>query len=168
MSIQYLRSYKEKSIPDRLCRWDFPEELAGTRSYFKIRPSVPIVYTCHGINFPLAISAFFTAASIPPQHGTSMRTTVTLWISLLRMISVSFSELVYRNPASDIRSVSTSVNEIRCGSFRMRKRCNPRQREASHRQSTGRRTGTSLIWTGHWVVCSPWRQVQCVPESLRC
>ena len=92
MSIQYLRSYKEKSIPDRLCRWDFPEELAGTRSYFKIRPSVPIVYTCHGINFPLAISAFFTAASIPPQHGTSMRTTVTLWISLLRMISVSFSE----------------------------------------------------------------------------
>lgn len=77
---------------DRLYRWNFPEELAGTGAYFKIRPSVLIVYTCHGINFPLAISAFFTAASIPPQHGTSIRTTVTLWISLRRMISVSFSE----------------------------------------------------------------------------
>ena len=57
----------------------------------RIFPSMLIVTTCHGMNFPLACSAFFAAISRPPQHGTSIRTMVTLWMSLFRMISVSFS-----------------------------------------------------------------------------
>lgn len=141
MSIQYLRSYKEKSIPDRLCRWDFPEELAGTRSYFKIRPSVPIVYTCHGINFPLAISAFFTAASIPPQHGTSMRTTVTLWDIIIADDLRELLGIVYGIQLRTSDQCHMSVNEIVVEVSVWRKRCNPRQREASHRQSTGRGPG---------------------------
>ncbi len=42
-----------------------------------IFPSIEIVTTCHGINFPLACSAFFAAISKPPQQGTSIRTMVT-------------------------------------------------------------------------------------------
>ena len=57
----------------------------------RIFPSMEMVTTCHGINFPLACSAFFAAISKPPQQGTSMRRMVTLWMSLLRRISVSFS-----------------------------------------------------------------------------
>ena len=57
----------------------------------RILPSIEIVTTCHGRNFPLARSASRAACSSPPQHGTSMRTMVTLWMSLLRMISVSLS-----------------------------------------------------------------------------
>jgi|GEM_PF-5756859 len=57
-----------------------------------ILPSVEMVTTCHGINFPLCCNAVFAACSSPPQQGTSIRTMVTLWMSLLRMISVSFSE----------------------------------------------------------------------------
>ena len=56
-----------------------------------ILPSVEMVTTCHGINFPLCCNAVFAACSSPPQQGTSIRTMVTLWMSLLRMISVSFS-----------------------------------------------------------------------------
>ena len=41
-------------------------------------PSVVMVTTLHGIHLPLACSAFLTACSMPPQQGTSMRTTVTL------------------------------------------------------------------------------------------
>ena len=54
-------------------------------------PSVEMVTTCHGINFPLCCRAVFAACSSPPQQGTSMRTTVTLFMSLFPMISVSFS-----------------------------------------------------------------------------
>ena len=57
----------------------------------RILPSVEMVTTCHGINFPLCCNAAFAACSSPPQQGTSIRTMVTLWMSLLRMISVSFS-----------------------------------------------------------------------------
>ena len=57
-----------------------------------IFPSVEMVTTPHGINFPLFCNALFTAFSIPPQHGTSILTIVTLFILLLFMISVSFSE----------------------------------------------------------------------------
>ena len=59
--------------------------------YSRRRPSTVTVTTCHGMNFPLACSAVRAACSSPPQHGTSIRTTVTLWILLERMISVSFS-----------------------------------------------------------------------------
>ena len=57
-----------------------------------IFPSVEIIVTCHGIIFPLSISAFFTAFSRPPQQGTSIRTISTLLMSLFLIISVSFSE----------------------------------------------------------------------------
>ena len=43
-----------------------------------ILPSVEMVTTCHGINFPLCCNAVFAACSSPPQQGTSMRTMVTL------------------------------------------------------------------------------------------
>ena len=56
----------------------------------RILPSVETITTSHGISYPLVSSAFFTACSIPPQQGTSMRTMVTLFISFWRMISVSF------------------------------------------------------------------------------
>ena len=51
-----------------------------------------MVITSRGMSLPLALSAFFTANSMPPQHGTSMRTTVMRFKSLRAMISVSFSE----------------------------------------------------------------------------
>ena len=57
----------------------------------KIVPLVPMVTTCQGIILPLAWRAFFTASSMPPQQGTSIRTTVTLFTSLRIRISVSFS-----------------------------------------------------------------------------
>jgi hypothetical protein len=57
----------------------------------KILPSVEIVTTCQGMNFPLAISAAFAARSSPAQQGTSIRTIVTLFISLFFIIAVSFS-----------------------------------------------------------------------------
>ena len=59
--------------------------------YSNISPSVDIVYTCQGMNLPLALRAFFAAFSMPPQQGTSMRTIVTLLILLLAIICVSFS-----------------------------------------------------------------------------
>lgn len=55
-------------------------------------PSTVTVTTCQGMNLPLCWSAFFAAVSNPPQQGTSMRTMVTLLMSLSRIISVSFSE----------------------------------------------------------------------------
>ena len=57
----------------------------------RILPSVEIVTTCQGMNFPLACSARLTALSMPPQQGTSMRTTLTLLTSLRAMMAVSFS-----------------------------------------------------------------------------
>ena len=75
------------SVSDVQATW-LPLSISQSR----ILPSVEIVTTCHGMNFPLCCKAVFAACSSPPQQGTSMRTTVTLFISLLRMISVSFSE----------------------------------------------------------------------------
>ena len=46
--------------------------------------------TCQGMNLPLACSAFCAASCNPPQQGTSMRTMVTLLMSLSRMMAVSF------------------------------------------------------------------------------
>ena len=65
-------------------------ETAGPCRQSLIWPSVVMVTTCQGRNFPLAWMARFTASSIPPQQGTSMRTMVTLLMELLAMISVSF------------------------------------------------------------------------------
>ena len=45
--------------------------------YSKIFPSMEMVTTCHGMNFPLVCSAFFAAISKPPQQGTSIRRMVT-------------------------------------------------------------------------------------------
>ena len=60
-------------------------------AYSNILPSVEMVTTRQGINLPLICKAFFTACSIPPQQGTSIRTTVTLLMLLFAKISVSFS-----------------------------------------------------------------------------
>ena len=60
-------------------------------NYSRILPSVEIVTTCQGMNFPLFFSAVTAACSIPPQQGTSMRTTVSDRISFSRMICSSFS-----------------------------------------------------------------------------
>ena len=54
-------------------------------------PSVETVTTCQGMNFPLFFNAVTAACSIPPQQGTSIRTTVRLLILFLPIISVSFS-----------------------------------------------------------------------------
>ena len=59
--------------------------------YSRIFPSVEIVTTLHGINFPLACNAFFAASSMPPQQGTSIRMIVTLFILLFAIMAVSFS-----------------------------------------------------------------------------
>ncbi len=50
------------------------------KNYPRIFPSTDIVTTLSEIDFPLISSAFFAAYSIPPQHGTSIRTTVMLVI----------------------------------------------------------------------------------------
>ena len=55
-------------------------------------PSVVTVTTRQGMNFPLASRALLTAFSIPEQQGTSILTTVTLFISLFAIMAVSFSE----------------------------------------------------------------------------
>ena len=47
-------------------------------SQSRILPSVEIVTTCHGMNFPLCCKAVFAACSSPPQQGTSIRTTMML------------------------------------------------------------------------------------------
>ena len=57
----------------------------------RMRPSVEMTVTCQGMSLPQFWRARFTAFSRPPQQGTSMRTTVTLLISLRRRISVSLS-----------------------------------------------------------------------------
>ena len=57
-----------------------------------IRPSTDRVTTCQGSSLPQAERAFFRAFSIPPQQGTSIRTSFTDLMSLTFKISVSFSE----------------------------------------------------------------------------
>lgn len=52
---------------------------------------IPMVTTWQGMDLPLALSASFAAYSMPPQQGTSMRTTVRLRMSLDFRISASFS-----------------------------------------------------------------------------
>ena len=55
-----------------------------------------MVTTCHGRNLPLSCKAVLAAYSSPPQHGTSMRTIVTLLMSFALMISVNFPLLIDR------------------------------------------------------------------------
>ena len=59
--------------------------------YDRIFPLTDMVTTCTGICLPLACSALVTAFSIPPQQGTSIRTTVTLRMSFSLKMAVSFS-----------------------------------------------------------------------------
>ena len=51
-----------------------------------------MVTISRGISFPLVSTAFLTANSRPPQHGTIILATVTEEISLDLIISASFSE----------------------------------------------------------------------------
>ena len=46
--------------------------------YSRIFPSMEMVTTCHGMNYPLVCNAFFAVISKPPQQGTSIRRMVTL------------------------------------------------------------------------------------------
>ncbi len=80
----------------KLCR--FIDRLIRTakavRTYIYISvscPSTDTIATRHGMNLPLFCKAVLTAFSIPAQQGTSILTTVTLFISLFLIISVSFS-----------------------------------------------------------------------------
>ena len=59
--------------------------------YSRIFPSREIVTTCQGMNLPLLRSAVSASRCSPPQQGTSIRTMVTLLMSLSRMIAVNFS-----------------------------------------------------------------------------
>ena len=78
-----------KRFFDRLIR-----TAKAVRTYIYISvscPSTEMIATCHGMNLPLLCKAVLTAFSMPAQHGTSILTTVTLFISLFLIISVSFS-----------------------------------------------------------------------------
>ena len=57
----------------------------------KIRPSAERTTTCKGMAFSLPATACWTARWMPPQQGTSIRTTVTLRMSLASMSWVSLS-----------------------------------------------------------------------------
>ena len=59
------------------------------------------VTTSHGMSFPLAETARFTACSMPPQQGTSMRTTVMLRMSLLEKMAVNFSATYHIKDKND-------------------------------------------------------------------
>ena len=59
--------------------------------YPRTRPSVEMVTTCTGSCLPLACTAARAARSRPPQHGTSMRSIVTLRMLLSATICASFS-----------------------------------------------------------------------------
>ena len=78
-----------KRFFDRLIR-----TAKAVRTYIYISvscPSTDTIATRHGMNLPLFCKAVLTAFSMPAQHGTSILTTVTLFISLFLIISVSFS-----------------------------------------------------------------------------
>ena len=83
-----LDSPHEKSLPGvgRL--------LVGLRACYRssrILPSVERVTTRQGRNLPLFCRAVTAARWMPPQQGTSMRTTVRLLMSFWDRMAVSFS-----------------------------------------------------------------------------
>ena len=63
----------------------------GQHNYLAAAPSIETIVTSNGICLPLRSTALRAACSSPPQQGTSMRSTVTLRISLRLRISVSLS-----------------------------------------------------------------------------
>ena len=60
----------------------------------RILPSAVNVTTRMGMSFPLAATACRAAYSSPPQHGTSMRVSVTLRTSFSVRMAVSFFRIV--------------------------------------------------------------------------
>ena len=66
-------------------------DLRPAAPYPRTRPSVEMVTTCTGSCLPLACTAARAARSRPPQHGTSMRSIVTLRMLLSATICASFS-----------------------------------------------------------------------------
>ena len=60
------------------------------RQFFVTVPSIWTVHTCQGISLPHCSTARRAAISSPPQQGTSIRSTVTERMLLLRRISASF------------------------------------------------------------------------------
>ena len=78
-----------------------------------------MVTTLHGMNFPLALSAFLTAFSMPPQQGTSIRTTREKLISYLseeakKQNNSKFTIPFNRQQLADFLSVDRSAmsNEL--------------------------------------------------------
>lgn len=61
------------------------------RDSSRILPSTEIVTTRNGTAFLLSLNAWAAALSIPPQHGTSILTTVTLLIRFCERTALSFS-----------------------------------------------------------------------------
>lgn len=84
-------SLLNKSIMAPCGHYITPPRRMRQRFGYRIRPSVEMVTTCQGMNFPLFFSAVTAARSMPPQQGTSMRTTVRALMSFRVRISVSFS-----------------------------------------------------------------------------
>ena len=89
---QYILWHKKKEPLKSLRFQGFIVGAAVPHLQSRILPSQEIVTTCQGLNLPLALRAFSAAFCSPPQQGTSIRTMVTLLISLSRMMAVSFSE----------------------------------------------------------------------------
>ena len=81
----------KKSDPAQLRDLDFFSLFPAQSSCGRILPSAENVTTRMGMSFPLASTACRAAYSSPPQHGTSMRVSVTLRTSFSVRIAVSFS-----------------------------------------------------------------------------
>ena len=65
--------------------------LVAAFQFFVTVPSMWTVHTCQGRSRPHCYRARRAAISSPPQQGTSIRSTVTERMLLLRRISASFS-----------------------------------------------------------------------------
>lgn len=85
------RYAQENPAPAQLRDLDFSFVFSLQSACGRILPSTENVTTRMGMCFPLASTACRAAYSSPPQHGTSMRVSVTLRTSFSVRIAVSFS-----------------------------------------------------------------------------
>ena len=70
-------------------------------------PSVERVYTCHGINLPDCFKAVTAACSIPPQQGTSIRTTVH---SLAGMLKKHYEKTAVFQSSFTLLAIQNSIS----------------------------------------------------------
>ena len=108
-----------------------------------------MVFTCHGSSLPQFCSAVRTAYSSPPQHGTSMRTTVTLFdvvltedfgqlLAVIHIIQLGTADERYLPPDKILMEVCVRVSGAVCRDEQV---CAVKIRRI-HRHE--------LICTGHW------------------